>query len=111
MALGTAGFTAALGIVRMEDNGLRPENGPVIVTGASGGVGGLAIDMLAGLGYHVVALTGKAQEEDYLRSLGAAEMRLRDTIDPATTRPSTRACGPAPSITWAATSSPGCCRP
>jgi alcohol dehydrogenase len=59
----------------------------VIVTGASGGVGGLAIDMLAGLGYHVVALTGKPQEEDYLRSLGAAEMRLRDTIDPATTRP------------------------
>src|SRR5574343_1744319 len=60
MALGTAGFTAALGVVRMEDNGLKPENGPVIVTGASGGVGGLAIDMLAGLGYHVVALTGKA---------------------------------------------------
>lgn len=87
MALGTAGFTAALGIVRMEDNGLRPENGPVIVTGASGGVGGLAIDMLAGLGYHVVALTGKPQEEEYLRSLGAAELRLRDTIDPATTRP------------------------
>lgn len=87
MALGTAGFTAALGIVRMEDNGLRPENGPVIVTGASGGVGGLAIDMLAGLGYHVVALTGKAHEEDYLKNLGAAEIKLRDTIDPAKTRP------------------------
>ncbi len=87
MALGTAGFTAALGVVRMEDNGLRPENGPVIVTGASGGVGGLAIDMLAGLGYHVVALTGKAQEEGYLKDLGAAEIKLRDTIDPAKTRP------------------------
>jgi len=87
MALGTAGFTAALGIVRMEDNGLRPENGPVIVTGASGGVGGLAIDMLAGLGYHVVALTGKAHEEGYLKKLGAAEIKLRDTIDPAKTRP------------------------
>ncbi len=87
MALGTAGFTAALGIVRMEDNGLAPANGPVVVTGASGGVGGLAIDMLAGLGYHVVALTGKAHEEGYLKSLGAAEIKLRDTIDPATTRP------------------------
>lgn len=87
MALGTAGFTAALGIVRMEDNGLKPDNGPVVVTGASGGVGGLAIDMLAGLGYHVVALTGKVQEEGYLRELGAAELKLRDTIDPATTRP------------------------
>ena len=87
MALGTAGFTAALGIVRMEDNGLAPANGPVIVTGASGGVGGLAIDMLAGLGYHVVALTGKAHEEAYLKDLGAAEIKLRDTIDPAKTRP------------------------
>jgi len=87
MALGTAGFTAALGIVRMEDNGLKPENGPVLVTGASGGVGGLAIDMLAGLGYHVVALTGKPQEEAYLKGLGAAELRLRDTVDPARTRP------------------------
>jgi len=71
----------------MEDNGLAPANGPVVVTGASGGVGGLAIDMLAGLGYHVVALTGKAHEEGYLKGLGAAEIKLRDTIDPATTRP------------------------
>ena len=84
---GTAGFTAAPAIGCMEDNGLAPANGPVIVTGASGGVGGLAIDMLAGLGYHVVALTGKAHEEGYLKGLGAAEIRLRDTIDPATTRP------------------------
>ena len=87
MALGTAGFTAALAIVRMEENGMRPEDGPILVSGATGGVGSLAVDMLAGLGYHVVALTGKPQEEDYLRSLGAAELRLRDTIDPATTRP------------------------
>ena len=64
MALGTAGFTAALGIVRMEDNGLAPANGPVIVTGATGGVGALAIDMLAQLGYHVVALTGKEAETE-----------------------------------------------
>ena len=87
MALGTAGFTAALGIVRMEDNGLAPANGPVIVTGATGGVGGLAIDMLARLGYHVVALTGKAAEADYLKGLGAAEIRLRATIDFDKVRP------------------------
>ncbi len=71
MGLGTAGFTAALGIVRMEDNGLAPDNGPVVVTGATGGVGGLAIDMLARRGYHVAALTGKETETDYLRELGA----------------------------------------
>lgn len=87
MALGTAGFTAALGIVRMEDNGLAPANGPVIVTGATGGVGGLAIDMLARLGYHVVALTGKEAETDYLKMLGAAEIKLRASIDFDKVRP------------------------
>ena len=81
MALGTAGFTAALAIVRMEENRLRPENGPVIVTGATGGVGSLAVDMLASQGYRVVALTGKAAEADYLRGLGAAEVMLRQDID------------------------------
>lgn len=87
MALGTAGFTAALGVVRMEHDGLRPENGPVVVTGATGGVGGLAVDMLAGLGYHVVALTGKEAEGDYLRGLGAAEIKLRSSIDFSKVRP------------------------
>nr|WP_211163388.1 oxidoreductase [Azoarcus taiwanensis] len=87
MALGTAGFTAALGVVRMEDNGLAPHNGPVIVTGATGGVGALAIDMLAQLGYHVVALTGKASETEYLKMLGAAEIKLRAEIDFEKTRP------------------------
>ena len=87
MALGTAGFTAALGIVRMEDNGLKPANGPVIVTGATGGVGGFAIDMLAGRGYHVVALTGKEGEDEYLQSLGAAEIKLRSSIDWEKVRP------------------------
>jgi acrylyl-CoA reductase (NADPH) len=87
MALGTAGFTAALGIVRMEDNGLAPDNGPVVVTGATGGVGGLAIDMLSRLGYHVVALTGKESETDYLRMLGAAEVKLTSTIDFGKVRP------------------------
>lgn len=87
MALGTAGFTAALGIVRMEENGLCPERGPVIVTGATGGVGSLAIDMLAGRGYHVVALTGKESEADYLRDLGAAEVMLRQSLDLSRIRP------------------------
>ena len=87
MALGTAGFTAALGIVRMEDNGLAPDNGPVIVTGATGGVGGLAIDMLARLGYTVVALTGKETEQDYLRGLGASEVKLTSSIDHQKVRP------------------------
>lgn len=87
MALGTAGFTAALAVVRMEDNGLAPANGPVVVTGATGGVGGLAIDMMASLGYHVVALTGKAAESDYLAGLGAAEILLRSDVDFDKTRP------------------------
>ena len=91
MALGTAGFTAALAIVRMEENRLRPANGPVVVTGATGGVGSLAVDMLAKLGYHVVALTGKAAEADYLRGLGAAEVMLRQGIDLAKIRPLDRA--------------------
>lgn len=91
MALGTAGFTAALGIVRMEENGLRPGNGPVIVTGATGGVGSLAIDMLAQLGYQVVALTGKAAEADYLKGLGAQEVMLRSGLDLSKIRPMDKA--------------------
>lgn len=87
MALGTAGFTAALAIVRMEENRLTPANGPVIVTGATGGVGSLAVDILAKLGYHVVALTGKESEADYLRSLGAAEVMLRGDLNLAKIRP------------------------
>lgn len=87
MALGTAGFTAALGIVRMEDNGLAPDKGPVVVTGATGGVGGLAIDMLAGLGYRVAALTGKADQQDYLKGLGAADVKLTSSIDLQNVRP------------------------
>jgi len=87
MVLGTAGFTAALGIVRMEENGLRPDKGPVIVTGATGGVGSLAIDMLAKRGYHVVALTGKESESEFLRGLGAAEILLRQSLDLGKIRP------------------------
>lgn len=91
MALGTAGFTAALGIVRMEENGLTPAKGPVIVTGATGGVGSLAIDMLAKRGYNVVALTGKESEAEYLRRLGADEIMLRSSLDLAKIRPLDRA--------------------
>jgi len=80
MALGTAGFTAALSIHRMEQNDLRPGNGKVIVTGATGGVASLAIAMLAQLGYHVVALTAKEAEHDYLKSLGAAEILSRKDL-------------------------------
>ena len=87
MALGTAGFTAALGIVRMEENGLSPDQGPVIVTGATGGVGSLAVNMLAQKGYAVTALTGKANEADYLKGLGASEILLRDSLDLAKIRP------------------------
>ena len=81
MSLGTAGFTAALAIHRMEHNGQTPARGPVVVTGATGGVGSIAIDMLAGRGYEVVAVTGKAESVDYLKSLGAAQVLLRSEID------------------------------
>lgn len=80
MALGTAGFTAVLSIHRLEQNELTPEKGKVIVTGATGGVGSLAIQMLAQLGYHVVALTGKDSEHDYLKSLGASEIMSRKDL-------------------------------
>ena len=87
MALGTAGYTAGLAVVRMEHDGLKPANGPVIVTGATGGVGSIAIDILAGAGYHVVALTGKPNESDYLKGLGAKEVMLRSTLDLAKIKP------------------------
>src|SRR6266571_1459412 len=84
MALGTAGYTA----------GLAPANGPVIVSGATGGVGSIAIDILSRLGYHVVALTGKDGETDYLRKLGAKEVLSRKSLDLSKIKPLDRA-------TWA----------
>jgi NADPH2:quinone reductase len=81
MKLGTAGFTAALAIHQMERNGQTPANGPVVVTGATGGVGSLAINMLAGRGYEVVAVSGKTEAEPYLREIGAARVLLRQEID------------------------------
>jgi putative YhdH/YhfP family quinone oxidoreductase len=94
MALGTAGFTAGLAVVRMEHQGLKPGAGPVIVTGATGGVGSIAIDILAGLGHHVVALTGKEHESAYLKDLGAKEVLLRASLDLAKIKPLDKA-------TWA----------
>ncbi|MFP6829437.1 MAG: acryloyl-CoA reductase [Gammaproteobacteria bacterium] len=81
MALGTAGFTAALAIHRMEKNGQRPEHGPILVTGATGGVGSIAIDLLSGRGYDVTALTGKTNQKAYLESLGATTIIDRKTLE------------------------------
>ena len=87
MALGTAGFTAALAIHRLEQNELSPDKGKVIVTGATGGVGSLAINMLSQLGYHVVAVTGKDSEHEFLKSIGANEILPRSSIDLTSKRP------------------------
>jgi acrylyl-CoA reductase (NADPH) len=81
MQIGTAGYTAALAIHRMEQNGQLPENGPIVVNGATGGVGSIAIDMLSGRGYEVVAVTGKAEQSDYLKSIGASQILVRDDMD------------------------------
>ncbi|HEY0768153.1 MAG TPA: oxidoreductase, partial [Steroidobacteraceae bacterium] len=81
MALGTAGFTAALAIHRMEQNGQSPDQGPIAVTGASGGVGSIAVDMLATRGYRVLAVSGKATAGDYLKALGATEVLARQDLN------------------------------
>jgi len=81
MQIGTAGYTAALAIHRMEQNGQSPDQGPIVVTGATGGVGSVAIDMLTGRGYEAIAVTGKATEETYLREIGASRILQRDQID------------------------------
>jgi acrylyl-CoA reductase (NADPH) len=82
MALGTAGFTAALAIHRMERNGQTPARGPIVVTGATGGVGSCAIDMLAGRGYEVIAVSGKPESFEYLKSLGASKIVPRSEFQP-----------------------------
>jgi NADPH2:quinone reductase len=81
MALGTAGFTAALAIHRMEHNGQRPGRGAIVVTGATGGVGSIAIDMLTGRGYEAVAVSGKPEADEYLRKLGATSILRRQELD------------------------------
>ena len=87
-AIGTAGFTAMLAVLRLEDAGLTPEAGDVLVTGASGGAGSIAVALLAGRGFRVLASTGRAREnEEYLRELGAAEVLDRRELSEETDRP------------------------
>lgn len=80
MAIGTAGYTAMLCMLALEDHGLTPDSGDILVTGAAGGVGSVAIALLAGLGYRVIASTGRTEEADYLTSLGAAEIIPRQEL-------------------------------
>ncbi len=94
MLIGTAGFTAALSVVALEEHGVQPVDGPVLVTGATGGVGSVAVSILAGRGYEVAASTGKAAAAGYLRGLGAS-----DVIDRATLAQPGK---PLEAMTWAA---------
>ncbi|WP_434287295.1 MDR family oxidoreductase [Celeribacter sp. SCSIO 80788] len=87
MAVGTAGFTAMLAVMALEDHGLTPDNGPVLVTGASGGVGSVATAILAHLGYEVAAVTGRPEGAGYLKSLGASRIVPREEIAETVKRP------------------------
>lgn len=87
MAVGTAGFTAMLAVMALEDHGLKPGAGPVLVTGAAGGVGSVAVALLAALGYEVAAVTGRPETETYLRSLGATQIVPRESINETVKRP------------------------
>lgn len=80
MTIGTAGFTAALSVLRLEENGLAPEKGKVLVTGATGGVGSFAVSILSALGYEVEASTGKEAEQDYLKQIGATSIVSREEV-------------------------------
>ena len=87
MAVGTAGFTAMLAVMALEDHGLVPGNGPVLVTGAAGGVGSVATAILSNLGYEVAGVTGRPETADYLKSLGATQIVAREEINETTKRP------------------------
>ena len=87
MAVGTAGFTATLAVMALEDHGLTPEKGEVLVTGAAGGVGSVATALLSKLGYEVAAVTGRPEQEGYLKGLGANRIVPRDEINETTKRP------------------------
>ncbi len=87
MAVGTAGFTAMLAVMALEDHGLTPDDGPVLVTGAAGGVGSVATAILGNLGYEVAAVTGRPETEDYLKGLGATRIVPRDEINETVKRP------------------------
>lgn len=83
MAIGTAGFTAMLSVLALEKHGVSPKSGPVVVTGAAGGVGSVATAVLSKLGYHVIASTGRASEADYLKEIGATEVIDRNELSAA----------------------------
>ena len=87
MAVGTAGFTAMLAVMALEDHGLTPEQGEVLVTGAAGGVGSVATAILANLGYDVAGVTGRPEQEEYLKSLGAKRIVAREEINETVKRP------------------------
>ena len=87
MAIGTAGYTAMLCVLALEEHGISPDQGPILVTGASGGVGSTAVAILAKLGYEVVASTGRLEESDYLAGLGAAEIIDRSELGEENPRP------------------------
>lgn len=87
MAVGTAGFTAMLAVMKLQDNGLKTDTGPVLVTGGAGGVGSVAIAILNNLGFEVAAVTGRPEAADYLKSLGATTIVARDDINETVKRP------------------------
>ncbi|WP_299505021.1 acryloyl-CoA reductase [uncultured Roseobacter sp.] len=87
MAVGTAGFTAMLSVMALEDHGLKPGDGPVLVTGAAGGVGSVAVALLAALGHEVAGVTGRPETADYLNSLGASQIVAREEINETVKRP------------------------
>ena len=111
MLIGTAGFTAAMSVAALQDHGIGPDSGPIVVTGASGGVGSCAVDILAGLGYSVTATTGKSDAETFLRALGASEVlgreRFADPQGKPLRRPSSRR---APSTASVGTHWRTCCQ-
>jgi acrylyl-CoA reductase (NADPH) len=87
MAVGTAGFTAMLAVMALQDHGMQPEQGPVLVTGAAGGVGSVATAILSHLGFEVAAVTGRPDTANYLKSLGATQIVARDEINETVKRP------------------------
>ena len=87
MVVGTGGFTAALSVIALQNQGVTPDKGPVLVTGATGGVGSTSVDLLANLGYEVVASTGKSSAADYLTSLGASSIIDRNELSEESRRP------------------------
>ena len=109
MAIGTAGYTAMLAVMALERHGLTPASGPVVVTGAAGGVGSVAVAILAKLGFQVTASTGRPEEADYLKGLGANEIIERTELDRSRRDPRQKSAGPAGSIRSARRRSQMCC--